>query len=77
MSGVSSWTGPTLDWPPWTWSSEVQVQVRYICGHDMEGQVQVRQKCPGPGLDRTSDSLISKDDKVVESDLSVRYAPYL
>jgi hypothetical protein len=24
----------------------------------MEGQVQVRQKCPGPGPDRTSDSLL-------------------
>ena len=57
MSGVRSWTGPALDRPSWTRSSEVQVQVHYISGPDMEVQVQVWQKCPGPGPDRTLDSL--------------------
>ena len=34
-----------------------QVQVQLMTGPDLEGQVQVRKKCPGPGPDRTSDSL--------------------
>ena len=29
-----------------------------MTGPDLEGQVQVREKCPGPGPDRTLDSLI-------------------
>src|SRR5271168_4121160 len=29
-----------------------------MTGPNLEGQVQVREKCPGPGPDRTSDSLI-------------------
>ena len=65
MSGVRSWTGPALDRPPRTRSSEVQVQVHYISGPDMEVQVQVRQKCPGPGPDRTSDSLISQSQVLI------------
>ena len=36
---------------------EGQGQGHCICGPDMEGQGQVRQKSPGPGPDRTSDSL--------------------
>ena len=59
MTGARSWTGPTLAWPLWPRSSEGQGQGHYICGPDMEGQGQVRQKSPGPGPDRPSDSLVS------------------
>jgi hypothetical protein len=57
MTGARSWTGPALAWPLWPRSSEGQGQGHYICGPDMEGQGQVRQKSPGPGPDRPSDSL--------------------
>ena len=33
-------------------------QGQYICGPDMEGQGQVHKNSPGPGPDRTSDSLV-------------------
>ena len=65
MSGVRSWTGPTLDRTPRTWTSEVQVQVHYISGPNMEVRVQVRQKHPGPGPDRTSDSLCARSNTLL------------
>ena len=57
MTGARSWTGPALDRPLWPRSSEGQGQGQYICGPDMEGQGQVHKNSPGPGPDRTSDSL--------------------
>ena len=38
-------------------------QGQYICGPDMEGHGQVHKNSPGPGPDRTSDSL---DKNVVQ-----------
>ena len=55
MTGARFWTGPALAWPLWPWSSEGQGH--YISGPDMEGQGQVWQKSPRPGLDWPLDSL--------------------
>ena len=60
MTRARSWTGPALDWPLWPQSSEGQGQGQYICGPDMEDQGQVHKNSPGPGPDRTSDSLFSQ-----------------
>ena len=38
-----------------------------MAGPDLEGQVQVRKKCPRPGPDRTSDSLPAS--KVVQKEV--------
>ena len=52
-----SWTGPDLARLLWPGSAEVQVQGQTQCEPDLGGQVQVWEKCPRPGPDRTSDSL--------------------
>ena len=46
--------GQVLDQTLWTWSYEGQD----ICRPNIEGQVRVHKKCPGPGLDQTLDSLL-------------------
>ena len=52
-----SWPGPDLAQPLWPGSAEVQVQGQTQGEPNLGGQVQVQEKCPGPGPDRTSDSL--------------------
>ena len=56
--GARSWPGPDLAQPLWPGSSKVQVQGHTECELNLGGRVQVQGKCPGPGPDRTLDSLI-------------------
>src|SRR5260370_1114012 len=41
----------------WTRFSKVQGQGQWLVGPDLEGQIWVCQKCPGPGLDQPLASL--------------------